>query len=156
MSGKSARQKFDHETDVDGQSDFVFLGLADNARLEVLLFHREKAGFGAIDFLHEHRQRVRGGARIEIGQNLPWMYVGSAGFDLPEGTLSGSADSLLSPIAEARELGVSHMGVRLRARDVEGARPGLFVYGTNGRQTKPWGNSTSYRCVIPPLKRETP
>lgn len=74
---------------------------------------------GAIDFLHEHRQRVRGGARIEIGQNLPWMYVGSAGFDLPEGTLSGSADSLLSPIAEARELGVSHMGVRLRARDVE-------------------------------------
>jgi hypothetical protein len=46
-------------------------------------------------------------------------------------------------------------GFHLRARDVEGARPGLFVFGTNGRQAKPWGNSTSYRCVIPPLKRAT-
>jgi hypothetical protein len=49
----------------------------------------------------------------------------------------------------------SPSGFELRAVDVDGARSGLFLYGTNGRQAKPWGNGTSYRCVIPPLKRAT-
>ena len=46
-------------------------------------------------------------------------------------------------------------GFDLRVFSVEGAKSGLFVYGTNGRQSKPWGNGTSYRCVIPPVKRAT-
>jgi hypothetical protein len=29
----------------------------------------------------------------------------------------------------------------------------LFYFGTNGRQANPWGNGTSYQCVVPPVKR---
>ena len=36
---------------------------------------------------------------------------------------------------------------------MEGAKDGLFFFGTNGRQANPWGNGTSYQCVVPPVKR---
>ena len=35
----------------------------------------------------------------------------------------------------------------------EGEKDGLFFYGQNGRQAVPWGNGTSFICVIPPVKR---
>ncbi len=44
-------------------------------------------------------------------------------------------------------------GFLLLASKVEGQRDGLFFFGTNGRQANPWGNGTSYQCVIPPVKR---
>lgn len=49
----------------------------------------------------------------------------------------------------------SHTGCDLRAFGVQGGVSGLFLYGTNGKQAKPWGNGTSYRCVVPPVKRAT-
>jgi hypothetical protein len=30
---------------------------------------------------------------------------------------------------------------------------GLFFFGTNGKQALPWGNGTSYKCVVPPVTR---
>jgi hypothetical protein len=36
---------------------------------------------------------------------------------------------------------------------MEGAKTGLFFYGTNGRQANPWGSGTSYVCVVPPRVR---
>lgn len=39
---------------------------------------------------------------------------------------------------------------------VEGGAPGLIFLGTNGQQALPWGNGTSYRCVVPPLVRNGP
>jgi hypothetical protein len=30
---------------------------------------------------------------------------------------------------------------------------GLFFFGTGGRQANPWGNGSSYQCVVPPVKR---
>jgi hypothetical protein len=39
------------------------------------------------------------------------------------------------------------------ATGVEGAKDGVFFYGTNGRQANSWGNGTSYQCVVPPVKR---
>jgi len=36
---------------------------------------------------------------------------------------------------------------------VEGGKSGLYFFGTNGRQANPWGNGTSYQCVVPPVKR---
>ena len=39
------------------------------------------------------------------------------------------------------------------ASGVEGAKDGLFFFGTNGRQANPWGSGTSYQCVVPPVKR---
>jgi len=29
----------------------------------------------------------------------------------------------------------------------------MFFYAANGRQANPWGNGTSYQCVVPPVRR---
>jgi hypothetical protein len=44
-------------------------------------------------------------------------------------------------------------GFTLSADTVEGQKDGLFFFGTNGQQANPWGNGTSYQCVIPPVVR---
>jgi hypothetical protein len=44
-------------------------------------------------------------------------------------------------------------GFTLLAATVEGAKSGLCFFGANGRQANPWGNGTSYQCVVPPVKR---
>jgi len=44
-------------------------------------------------------------------------------------------------------------GFLVTASSVEGAKSGLFFFGTNGRQANPWGNGTSYQCVQPPVVR---
>jgi hypothetical protein len=36
---------------------------------------------------------------------------------------------------------------------VEGGKDGLCYFGANGRQANPWGSSSSYQCVVPPLTR---
>lgn len=74
---------------------------------------------GAIDLLRSHRAKTRGDARIEIGENSSWMYVGKPSWDVPEGTLCGSAEELAGPIRAAKARGVNHMGARLRARSTE-------------------------------------
>ena len=44
-------------------------------------------------------------------------------------------------------------GFSLLASSVEGQKDGLFFFGTAGRQANPWGNGTSYQCVVPPVVR---
>jgi hypothetical protein len=44
-------------------------------------------------------------------------------------------------------------GFTLQANLVDGNRDGLFFYGWSGRQASPWGNGTSYQCIVPPVKR---
>ena len=44
-------------------------------------------------------------------------------------------------------------GFLLLASAVEGQRDAIFFFGSNGRQANPWGNGTSYQCVVPPVKR---
>jgi len=44
-------------------------------------------------------------------------------------------------------------GFSLLVANMEGAKDGLFFYGTNGKQANPWGNGGSYVCVIPPRLR---
>jgi hypothetical protein len=44
-------------------------------------------------------------------------------------------------------------GFVLSATGVEGSKDGLFFFGTNGRQANPWGNGTSFQCVVPPVRR---
>ena len=44
-------------------------------------------------------------------------------------------------------------GFWVTAANVEGMANGQFYYGTSGRQANPWGNGTSYQCVVPPVKR---
>ena len=45
------------------------------------------------------------------------------------------------------------LGLRAPAATVEGAKDGLFFFGTNGQQANPWGNGTSFQCVVPPVTR---
>jgi hypothetical protein len=44
-------------------------------------------------------------------------------------------------------------GFVLAAATVEGQKDGLFFFGTSGRQASPWGNGSSYQCVVPPVRR---
>jgi len=44
-------------------------------------------------------------------------------------------------------------GFVVSAAGVEGAKDGLFFFGTSGRQSNPWGNGTSFQCVVPPVAR---
>jgi len=44
-------------------------------------------------------------------------------------------------------------GFTLDVADVEGSRNGLFFFGVNGRQANPWGNGSSYQCIVPPVTR---
>jgi hypothetical protein len=42
-------------------------------------------------------------------------------------------------------------GFHLLVGSVEGAKDGMFFFGTNGQQAIPWG--TGFQCVVPPVKR---
>ena len=44
-------------------------------------------------------------------------------------------------------------GFDLTATGVEGSKDGLFFFAANGRQANPWGNGTSFQCVLPPVRR---
>jgi uncharacterized delta-60 repeat protein len=44
-------------------------------------------------------------------------------------------------------------GFVVAAQGVEGSKDGLFYFGSNGRQANPWGNGTSFQCVVPPVVR---
>jgi plastocyanin len=44
-------------------------------------------------------------------------------------------------------------GFTVSAANVEGNKDGLYFYGFNGQQANSWGSSSSYQCVIPPVKR---
>ena len=67
------------------------------------------------------------------------------------GTSASGCKATLSVSGKASASAAS--GFTLRATGVEGGKPGLFFFGTNGRQAKPWGNGTSYQCVVPPVAR---
>jgi hypothetical protein len=46
-------------------------------------------------------------------------------------------------------------GFTLDCASVEGDKDGQFFFGANGQQANPWGNGTSFQCVVPPVKRGT-
>ena len=45
------------------------------------------------------------------------------------------------------------VGFRLQAAGAPGLRNGIFFFGINGQQAKPWGNGSSFQCVVPPVSR---
>jgi hypothetical protein len=67
------------------------------------------------------------------------------------GTSASGCTATLSAAGNASATAPS--GFVLTASDVEGAKDGLFFFGTSGRQTNSWGNGTSLQCVIPPVRR---
>ena len=47
----------------------------------------------------------------------------------------------------------SPSGFVVKCTGSEGNKPGLFYFGTNGRQANPWGSGPSFQCVVPPVMR---
>jgi len=67
------------------------------------------------------------------------------------GTSASGCQALISAAGTASATAPS--GFDLVASGGEGAKDGLFFFGSNGRQANPWGNGTSYQCVVPPVRR---
>jgi len=44
-------------------------------------------------------------------------------------------------------------GFTVSGANGEGSKDGIFFFGQSGQQANPWGNGTSYQCVVPPVKR---
>jgi hypothetical protein len=83
------------------------------------------------------------GARLTVGP-APESYCTA-------GTSASGCQASLSSVGLPSATASS--GFDLIASSVEGAKDGLFYFGINGRQANPWGNGTSYQCVVPPVKR---
>jgi hypothetical protein len=67
------------------------------------------------------------------------------------GTSASGCQAILSSVGIPSATATS--GFDLIAASVEGAKDGQFFFGTNGQQASPWGNGTSFQCVVPPVKR---
>jgi hypothetical protein len=67
------------------------------------------------------------------------------------GTSASGCQALMSGSGTPSATAAS--GFLLLATNVEGNKDGLFFYGSNGRQANPWGTSSSYQCVVPPVRR---
>jgi probable F420-dependent oxidoreductase len=72
-----------------------------------------------IAFLLEHRKRTRGDDPIDLGTITEFLYVGEPGWDVGEGTLSGSPDLIAERLNEFGAMGVSHLQVRFRNRSLQ-------------------------------------
>jgi hypothetical protein len=67
------------------------------------------------------------------------------------GTTASGCNALISATG-APSLSAS-AGFDVSVSGAEGAKDGLFFFGTNGQQASPWGNGTSFQCVVPPVVR---
>ena len=67
------------------------------------------------------------------------------------GTSASGCNATLS--ASGTPSATAATGFTLIASGVEGNKDGLYFLGTNGRQASPWGNGSSYQCVVPPVRR---
>jgi probable F420-dependent oxidoreductase len=69
--------------------------------------------------IRAHRQKVRGDDPIEIAANSPWLYLGRPGFDMPPGSVTGSAETIAASLLELRAMGADVCGVRFRSRSCD-------------------------------------
>jgi hypothetical protein len=67
------------------------------------------------------------------------------------GTSASGCQALLAATGTPSASAAS--GFTLHTSAVEGAKDGMFFWGTSGQQANPWGNGTSFACVAPPLAR---
>jgi hypothetical protein len=97
---------------------------------------------------------VVGASRVGPNQGAAYVFrvtPDAAATYCTAGTSASGCQALLAATGTASASAPS--GFSLAANGVEGAKDGLFFWGTNGQQATPWGNGTSYQCVVPPLKR---
>ena len=90
-----------------------------------------------------------------LWNNVRWVSVNEVSHaSEPYCTAGTSASGCTALIAASGQASASApSGFVLSAAGVEGAKDGLFFFGSHGKQANPWGNGTSYQCVVPPVKR---
>ena len=69
--------------------------------------------------IREHRKRLRGDDPIEIAANSPWLYVGTPGFEMPAGSISGTGEAIAASLRELKAMGANLCGVRFRSRSCD-------------------------------------
>jgi probable F420-dependent oxidoreductase len=80
--------------------------------------------------IEEHRRRVRPEARLDLGWLPEWLYVGTPTWDLGDHAhVTGQPEAIAASLRYAHELGVSHVSVKLRSRDVGELVDQLAAFG---------------------------
>ena len=74
---------------------------------------------------HEHR----GGAPIAMGALAGTFHVGSASWELPRGTVSGSGERIAENLEELTAMGATHLQLRFPSRSVEEMCDQMAAFG---------------------------
>jgi probable F420-dependent oxidoreductase len=82
-----------------------------------------------IGILRELRGRLRDGAPIDIGSLAGAFHVGTAGWELPRGTVTGSGEQIAENLAELADMGVRHAQLRFPSRSADELCEQLAAFG---------------------------
>jgi probable F420-dependent oxidoreductase len=81
--------------------------------------------------VREYRARA-GGAPVEIGAiHLPFLYVGTPSWDVGQGVKSGSPGDLADSLLDFKEMGVSHVQIRFKARSCDELLDQIALFGAD-------------------------
>ena len=83
-----------------------------------------------IAYVLEHRDKVRPGVPIDFGFICEYVYVGDASWEFPDYTVSGSVQRIVDKLNAMGEIGVNHLQVRLRARDIDELCDQIAAFGS--------------------------
>lgn len=72
-----------------------------------------------IAYVLEHRRRTRGDDPIDLGVITEVLYVGDPDWDVGPRTISGSPDHVADRLREFAAMGVNHLQVRFRSRNLD-------------------------------------
>jgi probable F420-dependent oxidoreductase len=73
----------------------------------------------SIDAIRRRRDEIRPGETLDIGYIHEYVYVGDANWDFGDYTVSGSDQRIIDKCNEMGAMGVNHLQMRLRARDID-------------------------------------
>ena len=131
---------------------YTFAFAADSWNLVGTLFgDTTEAGNVGFSVSLEHTTIAAGDPTSGSARALVWDGAAPSISYCTAGTSSSGCRATLSSKGCASATAAT--GFHLLATDVEGDKDGIFFFGTNGRQAHPWGNGTSFQCVVPPVKR---
>ena len=73
----------------------------------------------SIEYLHEHRDKVRPGETIEVGMITEHIHIGDASWELPPYTRTGSPEHIAEKLNEYGALGISHLQLRFATSSID-------------------------------------
>jgi probable F420-dependent oxidoreductase len=83
----------------------------------------------SIAYLLEHRRRTVGDDPIDLGAHSDLLYVGTPTWDVGSRTVSGSPTAIAERIRELGTMGVRHVQVRFRSRDLQEQLDQMAAFG---------------------------